>query len=93
MINEDYYYFSHLQYDGGEKRLAFEVLLDFEREPEIGAILGEGNFLVLQIEIASDDIALSERLTIVVKLAIVGLLPRPTEPEPEAAGAQVQVGL
>ena len=86
-------HFSVLQHDGGKNGLALVLPSYLEREPEVLPVLGVGDLLIVEIQVAAHDVGLAKRLPVIVKLAVIGLFSRATETVAVFARAQVQISL
>ena len=67
--------------------------LDLKGQPEVFAVLGVGDLKVVQIEIASHYVTLSEGFAVIIKLPVVGLLSRAAESVTVLASTQIKGGL
>ena len=81
-----------LEHHGGEELLAAALPPDGEGQSEVPSVLRVRDLVVVQVEVAPDHVGLSERLAVVVELAVVGLLPGPSESESVRTRAQVVIG-
>ncbi len=60
----------YLKNDSRKERLFLLALCDGKSSAEMNSVFGERNFHSIEVKVAADEIALAERLAVVVKLKL-----------------------